>query len=142
MPLNSAVTGPIRFRLLSVFLVATMFAQVHGQQPQRSSAQSDKIFAKITKIGIRADVTVKLYSGKTYYGFINRIDDQQFEMSEVDLKTNLVIRYDEVRRVERGYGEKGPLGNRVSKKWRRIGTIIGAAAIAIPLIIVAASIED
>lgn len=146
MPLNSVVTPQMRLRLLSVFLMATVFTQARGQQPQPtpqgSAAQTDKIAAKIVKIGIRADVTVKLYSGKTYHGFINRIDDQQFEISEVDLKTSLVIRYDEVKKVERGYGEKGPLGNRVGKKWRRIGLIIGLAAVAIPLIIVGTSIED
>jgi hypothetical protein len=117
--------------LLSLFLIASLFAQAHGQQPQPtpqdSASQTDKIAAKILKIGIRADVTVKLYNGKTYHGFINRIDDQQFEMSEVDLKTNVVVRYDEVKKVERGYGEKGPLGNRVGKKGRHIGMIIALA---------------
>jgi hypothetical protein len=136
----------MRLRLLSVFLMATVFAQARGQQPQPtpqgSAAQTDKIAAKINRIGIRADVTVKLYRGKTYHGFINRIDDQQFEISEVDLKTSVVIRYDEVKKVEKGYGQKGPLGNRVGKKGRRIGTILGLAALAIPLIIVATSIKE
>jgi len=98
--------------------------------------------AKIMKIGIRANVTVKLHNGKTLHGFINRIEDQQFEISEVDLKTILVIRYDEVKKVESGYGPKGLLGNRVGKKGRRIGTIIGLAALAIPIIIVAVSIRE
>jgi small nuclear ribonucleoprotein (snRNP)-like protein len=132
----------MRSPLLCVLLILAVFADALAQQPQPSTAQTDKIAAKIIKIGIRADVTVKLNNGKTYHGFINRIDDQQFEMSEVDLKSNLVIRYDEVKRVERGYGEKGPLGNRVGKKGRRIGLIVGLAAIVIPLAIVAGSIEE
>ena len=146
MTINSAVAPLIRILLVSAFLSPPGFAQTHAQQPQPtpqgSSAQTDKIESKIRKIGIRADVTVKLYRGKTYHGFINRIDEQQFEMSDVDLKTSVVIRYDEVRKVESGYGNKGPLGNRVGKKGRRIGTIIGLAALAIPFILVATTIRD
>lgn len=132
----------MRSLLLSVLLILPVFPQARAQQPQGSTAQTDKIAAKIMKIGIRADVTVKLYNRKTLHGFINRIEDQQFEISEVDLKTSLVIRYDEVKKVETGYGPKNLLGNRVSKKGRRIGTIIGIAALAVPLIVVAVSIRE
>ena len=132
----------MRSLLLSVLLILPVFPQARAQQPQVSTAQTDKIAAKILKIGTRANVTVKLYNGKTLHGFINRIEDQEFEISEVDLKTNLVIRYNEVKKVESGYGPKGLLGNRVGKKGRRIGTIIGIAALAIPLVIVAVSIRE
>jgi hypothetical protein len=125
-----------------VLLILPLFPQARGQQPQASTAQTDKIAAKIMKIGIRSNVTVKLYNGKTLHGFVNRIEDQQFEISEVDLKTTLVIRYDQVKKVESGYGPKGLLGNRVGKKGRRIGTIIGFAALAVPLIVVAISIRE
>ena len=134
MRINSPVTLPVRFLLVSALLITPVFAQT----PQGTTTQRDKIESKIRRIGIRADITVKLFNGKTFHGFINRIDDQEFEMSEVDLKTNILVRYDEVRKVESGYGEKGPLGNRVSKKTRRIGTIIAlVATVVIPVIIVA-----
>ena len=142
MTLKSAVAQLIRILLVSAFLVPPGFAQQPQPTPQGSSAQTVKIESKIRKIGIRSDITVKLLNGKTYHGFINRIEDQEFEMSEVDLKTNVVVRYDQVKKVESGYGNKGPLGNRVGKKGRRIGTIIGLAALAIPFILVAATIRE
>ena len=146
MTINSAAASLIRILLVGAFLIPPGFAHARDQQPQptpqSSSAQRDKIESKIRKIGVRKDVTVKLHKGKTYHGFINRIDDQQFEISEVDLKTSVVIRYDEVKKVESGYGAKGPLGNRVGKKGRRIGTIIGLAALAIPFILVATTIRE
>ncbi len=132
----------MRSLLLSVLLILPMFPQARAQPSQASTDKTDKIAAKIMKIGIRADVTVKLYNGKTLHGFINRIEDQEFEISEVDLKTSLVIRYNEVKRVESGYGPKNLLGHRTSKKGRRIGTIIGIAALAIPVVIVAVSIRE
>ena len=142
MTINRAVAQLIRIVLVSAFLIPPGFAQQPQPTPQGPSAKTIKIESKIRRIGIRADATVKLLSGKTYHGFINRIDDEEFEMSEVDLKTNVVVRYDQVKKVESGYGNKGPLGNRVGKKGRRIGLIIGLAAIAIPLIIAGTAIED
>jgi hypothetical protein len=142
MTINHAVASLLRILLVSAFFIPPGFAQQPQPTPQGSSPQTDKIESKIRRIGVRADVTVKLHNGKTYHGFINHIDDEQFEVSEVDLKTTIVVRYDEVERVESGYGQKGLLGNRVGKKGRRVGLIIGLAAIAIPLIIVASTIED
>lgn len=139
MTIHSAAASLIRILLVSAFLVPPAFAQ----QPQPTpNAQTTKIESKVRKIGIRSDVTVKLNNGKTYHGFINHIDDEQFEMGEVDLKTSIVVRYDQVKKVESGYGPKGPLGNRVGKKGRRIGTIIGISALVIPIILVATSLKD
>ena|SRR5690349_2454873 len=132
----------MRSLLLSLLLILPVFPQARAQQSKASTDKTDKIAAKIMKIGIREDVTVKLYNGKTLHGFINRIEDQEFEISEVDLKTSLVIRYNEVKRVESGYGPKNLLGNCISKKGRRIGTIIGIAALAVPFVIVAVSIRE
>ena len=142
MTIKSVAASLIRILLVSAFLIPPGFVHAQDQQTQRSSAQRVKMESKIRKIGVRKDVTVKLNNGKTYHGFINRIDDQQFEMSEVDLKTSVVVRFDEVKKVESGYGAKGPLGNRVGKKGRRIGTIIGLTALAIPFILVAATIRE
>jgi hypothetical protein len=142
MKINSAVASLIRVLLVSAFLVPPGLAQQPQPTASGSSAQTDKIESKIRKIGIRADVTVKLNNGKTYHGFINRIDDEEFEMGEVDLKTSIVVRYDQVKKVESGYGAKGPLGNRVGKKGRRIGTIISVAALVIPFILVASTIRE
>ena len=142
MTINNAVASVIRILLVSAVLIPQGFAQQPQPTPKGSSAQTDKIESKIRKIGIRADLTVKLLNGKTYHGFINRIGDEEFEMSEVDLKTSIVIRYDAVKNVESGYGQKGILGNRVGKKGRRIGLIAGIAAAVIPLLIVASGIED
>ncbi len=133
-----------KFTVLLCVVVSSLFAlplSVVGQA-QASAAQAIKIKAKIEKIGVRADITVKLATGQTYHGFVARIDDQVFEITEVDLKTNLTIRYEEVKKVESGYGEKGPLGNRVGKKGRRIGMIIGITVAVIIPAIIAATVKD
>lgn len=135
-----------RFTVLLGVVVSLLFSlplSVVGQA-QASATQAAKIKTKIENIGVREDITVKLITGKTYHGFVNKIDAEVFEMAEVDLKRNLSIRYDEVKKVESGYGEKGPLGNRVGKKGRNIGRIIliGLAAFLTIAIVVGVNDKD
>ena len=51
----------MRSLLLSLLLILPVFPQARAQQSQASTDKTDKIAAKIKKIGIREDVTVKLY---------------------------------------------------------------------------------
>lgn len=122
-------------------LVLSLPLSVLSQAPPTSSHIA-KTKAKIEKIGIRGDLTVSLQNGRTNHGFVNRIDDESFEMTEIDLKTNLTIRYDEVKKVESGYGQKGPLGNRVGKKGRNIGRIILIGLAAFVTIAVVVGVTD
>jgi len=135
--------------IISLCLVGSLLFALHlsavGQtMPTRAASdkQTAKIKAKVEKIGIRGDLTVGLGNGKTYHGFVTRIDDELFEMTDVDLKTSATIRYDEVKNIESGYGEKGPLGNRVGKKKRRIGMLIGLAVALIVPVAIMATVKD
>jgi hypothetical protein len=58
-------------------------------------------------------------------------------MTEIDLKADLTIRYDEIKKVEDGYGNKGLHGTRISKKKRTIGriVIIGVAAMVTTVLV-------
>jgi hypothetical protein len=45
-----------------------------------------------------------------------------------------------VKKVDEGYGEKGPLGNRVGRRGRLIGLIAGlTVALGLPIILLATS---
>lgn len=131
--------------IISFMAIASLVCMPHpfvvGQTPQASVASDKsvaKIRAKVEKIGIRGDITVKMADRKSYHGFVTRIDDESFEVTDVDLKTTFTIRYNEVKSIENGYGEKGPLGNRVGKNKRRLGMLIGiAVAFILPVVIVA-----
>ena len=52
-------------------------------QASASAAQTAKAKAKIEKVGIRGDITIDLHNGKTYHGFVKRIDADSFEMTEI-----------------------------------------------------------
>jgi len=78
--------------------------------PDKSVA---KIKAKVEKIDVRADLTIGMANRRTHQGFGTKIDDDSFEITEVDLNAMLTIRYEVVKSIESGYSEKGPLGDRV-----------------------------
>src|SRR4051812_24300560 len=85
-------------------------------QAQSSASETAKTKAKITKLGVGADVTVAENGGKTFHGAIDQINADTFTMREVDLKANIEIRYDQVKHLDKGYTPPDPLtGKRLGK---------------------------
>src|SRR5215475_5579755 len=75
--------------------------------PQNSPAserQNQTVKDYVQKIGQGKDVTVILFSGVEYYGAISKIEEDGFEIAEVDLKQMVAISYADVYIVEKGYG--------------------------------------
>src|SRR5262245_10271037 len=112
------------------------------QTPKSSDTRIEKVKAKVNKIGVRENITVFHIDGKKYHGFVVRISDSDFEITEIDRKTNYTFQYSEVKKVDEGYGEKGPLGNRVGRKGRRFGLIAGLTAAMLPVILYVALAKD
>ena len=76
--------------------------------PQNSPAserQIQTVKVNVQKIGQGKDVTVILFSGVEYYGAISKIEEDSFEVAEVDLKQMVAISYADVYIVEKGYGK-------------------------------------
>jgi hypothetical protein len=59
----------------------------------------------VQKIGQGKNVTVIMFSGVEYYGAISKIEQDSFEIAEVDLKQTVAISYADAYIVEKGYGE-------------------------------------
>ena len=110
------------------------------QTPKSPDIRIEKVKAKVNKIGVRENITVFHTDGKKYHGFVVRIGDSDFEITEVDRKTNYTFQYSEVKKVDEGYGEKGLLGNRVGRRGRLIGLIVGfSVALVLPIVLLASS---
>ena len=89
-------------------LIFANSAAVYCQSPQNSPASTPRIqIVKdyVQKIGQGKDVTVILFSGVEHYGAISKIEQDGFEIAEVDLKQMVAISYGDVYIVEKGYGE-------------------------------------
>jgi hypothetical protein len=97
-----------------------------------SERQIQTVKDYVQKIGQGKNVSVILGSGVEYYGAISKIEEDDFEIAEVDLKQMVAISYADVYMVEKGYGEmnsstgtrrKGP---KMRSFW--IFAAVGAAA--------------
>src|SRR5262245_7831701 len=78
------------------------------KSPQNSPASERQIQTVkdyVQKIGQGKDVTVILFSGFEYYGAVSKIEPDDFEIAEVDLKQMVAISYADVYIVEKGYGK-------------------------------------
>ena len=130
----------ITLMLILAIRIPAFSADVPVQTPKPSDTRIEKVKAKVNKVGVREDITVFHIDGKKYHGFVLRISDSDFEITEVDRKTNYTFQYSEVKKVDEGYGEKGPLGNRVGRRGRLIGLIVGlTVSLVLPIVLVANS---
>lgn len=123
--------------------VMTVNAQTTGPKSDASvklAAETAKIKDQIAKIGKNQDLSVKRRDGKNFHGFINKIDDESFTMSEVDLRTNVELRYDQIKKVKSGYGKVNNFTGKhggPQKTW--IFVVVLAALVALPIILVASA---
>jgi hypothetical protein len=83
-------------------------APAYCQSPQNNPASSSRIQRvkdQVQTIGVGEDVTVILSSGLEYYGEISKVEADNFEIDEIDLKQIISIAYANVKKVEKGYGK-------------------------------------
>ncbi|MEP6717272.1 MAG: hypothetical protein ABJC09_16995, partial [Terriglobia bacterium] len=93
---------------LLVFMMAnSLFAQ-------QSSPQA--IRAAVADLPIGGRMTVKTNDGRELHGYLSAIDSDTFTFREVDLKTPVTLRYDEVAKIAKDFGRKGFAGRRVSPR--------------------------
>lgn len=94
------------------------------------------IKGRLIGLGIASRVTIFLNNGNERYGSIERIDDANFQLAEVDTKQLITITYAEVKKVREGYGNVNQFtGKRWNPIWAKIAVIaVGVLfAVVIPL---------
>lgn len=103
-----------------------------GQQSQQSSStgapqktnvqmtvqlddKARKIKRMVEKVGIAGKATLFLKNGDDLHGNIVSIDEESFQITEVDLKQVITLHYKNVKKVRKGYGNLNLLtGKRTS----------------------------
>ncbi len=110
-------------------------AQEATKPAANAHPKSDKIKRQVRKIGTAAKITVELTSTRDYHGTIKWIDEDSFQIDEVDLNKVVTVNYDEVKKVYEGYGGKGINGHRVNPKKGIIAVAIFAGVLATVLIV-------
>jgi len=128
--------------LVSLSLLLVSAQQVWSQQSAPAlDQQAAKIKKRVDELRLGRDVTVVMFRGREYYGFIQDIGPESFVVAEVDLKQPVTIDYSEVKKVRKGYGGKNYItGKRVNPKTNRIASVaLLGAFVLLPIILVANS---
>ena len=111
---------------LSVFMSGNQFcfAQIN---PANSSKKQQKLKNKVENIGVGGKITVVKTNKQKLFGTVIGISNDEFEMKEIDLKTNLKINYSDLKSVYKGDGEKKSIHRKKTKSaarlalWRSVG---------------------
>ena len=100
-------------RILVLFFCSLLTcAPVQPQTITSKTAAATKIWEKVFKLGLGHDITVKTMRGASYHGQISRIDDNEFEIRDVDLNQKIRWYYSEISSVRGDYGPKNIFGKR------------------------------
>ena len=104
--------------------------------PAREDRKAEQIKSKLRSLGIASRVTVMLNNGNERYGSIERLDEDSFQLAEVDMKQVFTVAYSEVKKVREGYGNTNQFtGKRWNPIWAKISlvAVIVMFAVVIPL---------
>ena len=102
----------------------------------KADQRAADIKLKVRSLGIASRVTVQLNNGNERYGSIERIDEDSFQLAEVDVKQVFTVSYSDVRKIREGYGNPNQFtGKRWNPIWAKIAVTAAIVmfAIVIPL---------
>jgi hypothetical protein len=110
------------------------------QQPSPTEKQTQKVMHDVFNVGVGQGMTVFLRSGDTLHGTLADIRADDFQIAEVDRRQTFAVRYDEVKKVRKGFGGVNLFtGKRTNPSRARSIALFSAlaATLLIPIIIVA-----
>ena len=125
-----------------VLLLNLFFASAAPAPSQTASAAAEKIRDKVTAIGLQKNVTVRLNNKDVYHGTVEAVENETFKIYEVDLKQVVEFKFAEVRKVEKGYGGRNMLGQRVSPGMNHFGTVLGIAGAVLLVVFLRGALKD
>lgn len=122
--------------LLAIFTASTVVAAqpASAQANAKQAEKTAKVKTSIRKVGIGTDsvVRVKLYDQTQYKGYISRVGDDDFEITDSS-KNAHSVRYADVRSIG---GKNMSTGAKIG-----IGIGIGAGATILVLLLILASLD-
>ncbi len=102
-------------------------------RPPATDRRVEQIKGKLRSLGIASRVTVMLNNGNERYGSIERLDEDSFQVAEVDLKQVFTVAYSDVKKVREGYGNTNQF---TGKRWNPIWAKISLVAVIVMFVVV------
>ena len=134
----------MRHSFLTIFALTALlitsnhlcFAQTNPANPSQmkdvQAAETVKLKKQIEEIGIGRKITVIRLDEREFYGSVSNIEADGFQIDEVDLKQTVGFKYNELKKVRKGYGGKNyAVGKRI-KPLKNL--LVGAALLGGPVL--------
>ena len=123
--------------LLATAQTSAAFQTRDPSKPQTatSNPNADKIRKKLRKVGTGGRITVELTNTHGYHGTIKWIDEDSFQIDEVDLNQVVSVNYNDVKRVDSGYTTRGVVGNVVTERTRTIVLVVALGAVVVGAVV-------
>ncbi|MEZ5345480.1 MAG: hypothetical protein R2681_08000 [Pyrinomonadaceae bacterium] len=125
--------------------ISPVFAQTDDNQVNAPvlTANAARFKKKIEKIGRFGDLTVVAKNGNELYGSIDSIGEESFMINDVDKGQKIEVKYEEIKDIWKNYGKhRARNGKRIRPRKHLIATGIIVAVLAIPIILVATSLDE
>jgi hypothetical protein len=129
-------------RSLAAWLLAVCIPLCQAQQtPVPMSPRAQKIQTKIEELATGASLTVILREGTEYHGALLSADHAGFILNEIDLKQQIIVHYEDVKKLRNGYGGMNhATGRHVDPVRSKV--IVIAIAVGVVVILLAALATD
>ena len=113
------------------------------RQPAPPEKQIEKVMHDVFNVGVGQGMTVFLRNGDTLHGTLADIRQDDFQIAEVDRRQNFTVRYDEVKKVRKGFGGINLFTGKRTHPSRgtrlAVFSAVLAGVILLPIIVVASS---
>jgi len=74
------------------------------QTPTQADPQTEQVKRTVRRIGLASKITVFLKNGDDLHGAVAALDQDKFQVAEVDQHQLITIEYKDVKKVRSGYG--------------------------------------
>ncbi len=117
--------------LVLIFLL--MLASADAQQPASPSKTATKVKAKVETLTPQAHISVIPVQGEEEFGAFSSREANGFTFYDVDRKTEVSFRYEDVRKVKDGYGGYNHLRRRHTDRTKAFvaGAVVVGSLVAL-----------
>jgi hypothetical protein len=98
------MTASARYLIPFVLICVLAARSVSAQQPPSLSKRANEIKAKVEKLSPQAHISVIPIQGDEEFGKFLSSDQESFTFHDIDRKTDVSLKYEEVKKVKNGYG--------------------------------------
>ncbi len=96
--------GILVTKIIVTFLIVAIGVTAAAQQVPVLSKRASVVKQTADKLVVNAPISVIPMQGAEQYGKFQSDNEEAFTFYDVDLKTNVTLRYEETRKIKNGYG--------------------------------------